>query len=234
MNLKPIRNLDVSDVALDYWKGIKLVKLNNDEMDSALHIHRMKLGYNINKPMGAKEHIFWRNATILRNRAEQATDFRDALTYVYEFDRPYFLEKWWSYLSQRQKKHWLYFTWIRNDSTLIQGFNWWIRKFRSAGYITNCEVYVNKPITLYRGCLRGIESGLSWTDDIQIARRYARQYADVYEAYIFKTTVKKNNVLAVLHVDGEDVFTGERFSNLEYIVDSKELKIEAFEKIAFK
>lgn len=85
-------------------------------------------------------------------------------------------------------------------------------------------------MTLYRGCLSGLESGLSWTDDIEIARIYAKQYKDIgQKAHVYKITAKKMNVLSVLHVGGEVLFTDDTFNNLEFIVDTRGLTIEIVE-----
>lgn len=98
------------------------------------------LNSRFDKPMGAKEHIFWRKLTVLRNRAEQATNVRDALTYVYEFDRPYFLEKWWRELSKQEKK----------NGYILRGFVMIQRLYMVLnGGLKSLEVQVILPIAMY-------------------------------------------------------------------------------------
>lgn len=46
----------------------------------------------------------------------------------------------------------------------------WIDRFIETGYLSNCNIKLpEEPITLYRGCIKGLECAMSWTDDIEIA-----------------------------------------------------------------
>lgn len=103
----------------------------------------------------------------------------------------------------------------------------WIDRFIETGYLSNCNIKLpEEPITLYRGCIEGLECAMSWTDDIEIALLYANQFEG---SHVYKTIATKHDILSILQVEAMNVNTHEKYKNLEYILNPEGLKIDVLE-----
>lgn len=79
----------------------------------------------------------------------------------------------------------------------------WVRRalMTEADYAKYLEIVQYSPITVYRGCIRDFnEDGLSWTRNRNVARFFARRFADVHdnlsEAVILVAEVDATDVIA--------------------------------------
>jgi hypothetical protein len=61
-----------------------------------------------------------------------------------------------------------------------------------------------EEITVYRGCRRKNDCGLSWTTDREVAEWFANRFAfrNKLPGYVFTGTVKHNEILAAFTDDG--------------------------------
>ncbi|MEK5481029.1 hypothetical protein [Viridibacillus sp. FSL R5-0888] len=199
----------------------------DEQLQEFHNYYRSKLGFDISKPMTIKENMYWIRFKRARERATAATTPYDAITIAFDIDKPYFLEKWWNTLSIDEKQEYLIYCWLHNDSIFIHGMAFWIDRFIETGYLSNCDIkQPEEPIKLYRGCIEGLEDAMSWTNDIEIAGLYANQFEG---SHVYKTIATKNDILSIFQVEAMNVNTHEKYKNLEYILNPKDLKIEVLE-----
>lgn len=243
-------NQGMTETARIYFEGLEQINLTDQEFDKAIYKFRHKLGVDPSKEMSVKEHKIWRSALSGRTWAKRIDKMEDSMRWVSDLDRPAVLHRFWNDLDTQQKKKWLLQVWLNNDSAMLQGFKWWKRKFRETGFITNCNKSRQKgKIKLYRGSHLGLENGLSWTDDIEVARTYAAQKEhNVQTKGVYEITVLPIQILAILRVgavvmDKEnnymskgtwDVKTyNKSFHNFEYVIDTSLSPIKLIETYDF-
>ena len=85
-----------------------------------------------------------------------------------------------------------------------------IALFRRTGYVSDGPPKPTEALTVYRGELAGErDPGISWTVELQIARRYAQGYATVGDTRVMQATAPPAAVLARFHHDDEVVVAPE-------------------------
>lgn len=82
--------------------------------------------------------------------------------------------------------------------------------FRRAGYVSDGPPDPAEPVTVYRGELVGrSDPGISWTADLQIARRYAQGYATLGHTRVMLAIAPPAAILARFQHDAEVVVAPE-------------------------
>jgi hypothetical protein len=78
--------------------------------------------------------------------------------------------------------------------------------FRRAGYVCDGLPEPTQALLVYRGELTGTgDPGISWTTDLQIARRYAQGYATVGDTRVMQAAAPPAAILARFQHDAEVV-----------------------------
>lgn len=239
-------NKGMTATAKTYFEELEEINLTEELFDIAIYKLRHKLGVDPTKEMSVTEHKIWRKALSGRILSKRINDIGIAMNLVGDLDYPTILERFWKDLDKEFKKQWLLKAWMHTDSALLQGFKWWKRKFKEADFITNCNKKRGcRKIKLYRGCSIGLENGLSWTNDIEVARHYAAQ-KETNEMIkgVYEITVLPIQILAILKVeaviiDKENNFIkkgswntetyDKKFQNLEYLIDTNLSQIKLLE-----
>lgn len=106
--------------------------------------------------------------------------------------------------------------WVMCEHPDWYGVRWWVDAFRRAGYVGDRPAPV-APMTVYRGTESWRVHRMSWTEDLEKARWFARRYrAASGDGAVWRATVDAAHVLARFH----DVRPGEA----EVVVDPRRLR----------
>ncbi|BBY52933.1 hypothetical protein H7J07_00455 [Mycobacterium koreense] len=91
----------------------------------------------------------------------------------------------------------------------------WVDYFEEAGYTHNGKPAPRpvEPVTVYRGCSHDARHGMSWTTDLDMAKRFAsgEMWAYPIKGNVYIATIEPTHLLA--YVDKE------RRGEAEYVVD---------------
>ena len=88
--------------------------------------------------------------------------------------------------------------------------------FQQAGYVSDGIPQPNADLTVYRGELVSAhESGISWTADLQAAKRYAQGYATVGDTRVVQATAPPVTVLARFTQEAEVVIAPHVLKNIK-------------------
>jgi hypothetical protein len=88
--------------------------------------------------------------------------------------------------------------------------------FRRAGYVSDGQPEPAQVLMVYRGKLAATgDPGISWTTDLQIARRYAQGYAIVGDTRVMRATAPPAAILARFQRDAEVVVTPELLTDAQ-------------------
>ncbi len=90
--------------------------------------------------------------------------------------------------------------------------------FRRAGYVSDGIPQPNTEITVYRGQLVNTqEPGISWTANLETAKRYARGYATAGHAQVVQAIASPAAVLGRFAPDAEVVVASELLRSVETV-----------------
>src|SRR5699024_9411161 len=152
----------------------------------------------------------------------------DAFAYAPFIDYQPLLEEWWDELDREEKEKYLTKTWFQKMDGFFMGLDWWIPYFQELGYITNCDMpKPTEPIILYRGSEPFFRLGMSWTDNVDMARVFSESESLISNKYIYRTIVQPESILAILRGDAVDV-DGSTIVNhgLEYVINHQDLSYD--------
>lgn len=98
-------------------------------------------------------------------------------------------------------------TWSMYDwPTRVLDEDTWVEMFDEAGYTHDGEPAEPpaKPVTVYRGCSTDARFGMSWTTDVELARRFASgtMYAYPIPGQVYVFTAPPVSLLAFIHESG--------------------------------
>ena len=108
--------------------------------------------------------------------------------------------------------------WTHTSTSFLYGLDWWLPYFEELGFITNCDA--NKPtefITLYRGVEEPFAVGMSWTNQLWLAKSFIHRnkiFRDM-DKHLYESVVKPEHILAIIKdINGDG-------NAIEYIVNYK-------------
>jgi hypothetical protein len=115
------------------------------------------------------------------------------------------LREWWmnGEIAAEDFKRLLPMAWIMTDRPLAGvGTRQWVEMFKSTGFVTDNEWSTppTEPLTLYRGHGLGRMRGLAWTNNRNIALRFARRHIQStgQPGFLSAARVPPHAVLAML------------------------------------
>lgn len=202
------------------------MSINQQVLNDYWDWYRRTMGFNPNEPMTSEENKFWDGIHLQR---QMCLDSKDPLYAIYEappFDKQYFLAEWWDKLDIDDKKRYLTHVWLNKGPSFLLGYDWWFPYFKDVGFLTNCNAdRPTKEVVLYRGAFPFIKYGLSWTDDIELAKLFGSQHD---ESRVYKAVVKPESILGVIRgVAGyaeEGKASSEKYTGDEYVVNYHEIE----------
>lgn len=175
-----------------------------------------------------QERMHFKQMRKQRKKAFDTDNVNDAFAYAPFIDYQPLLEKWWDELDREEKEKYLTKTWFQKMDGFFMGLDWWIPYFQELGYITNCDMpKPTEPIILYRGSEPFFRLGMSWTDNVDMARAFSEFESLISNKYIYRTIVQPESILAILRGDAVDV-DGSTIVNhgLEYVVNHQDLSYD--------
>ncbi|WP_145524127.1 hypothetical protein [Virgibacillus sp. SK37] len=110
----------------------------------------------------------------------------------------------------------------------LYGFDWWIPYFEDTGFITNCDASKpTKPVVLYRGVEPFFRQGMSWSNNIDMAKTFADSASLISNKYVYGTIVQPESILAIfkgnaVNIDGSPI----KNHGIEYVVNHQQLNID--------
>jgi hypothetical protein len=72
----------------------------------------------------------------------------------------------------------------------------WLAMFREAGFTSSTAPRPTEPMTLYRGCDRGHQRGMSWTSDFDTAAWFAMRGFNAWPT-VYRAVVQPHAILAI-------------------------------------
>lgn len=186
--------------------------------------HRLIMGFDTEK-WSLEETFYWNKVKRLREQCSASEDPEYAIFNAPYFDKQALLGKWWEHLTLEEKKEYLIHVWFNKADGTLYGFDWWLPFFEETGFITNTDACMpDEPITLYRGIEPFFKYGMSWTPEIDFARRFVDSVLLMGEKKLYKAVVSPDNILAILKGNLVN-YAGELDAvGVEYVVNHRTLE----------
>ncbi|ASV67219.1 hypothetical protein [Cytobacillus kochii] len=195
----------------------------NNQLEIFWEIYRRNLGFNPDEPMGFQERSYWKRVRTQMKKCMESNDPEYALYNSPDFNKQYFLSKWWDKLDRFDKEKYLIHVWLNKGVSLLHGYDWWLPYFKDIGFISNCNSpKPNEDILLYRGAYPAFSQGLSWTPNREFAKTFAGQGEKMN---VYQVVVKPESILGIF--SGTAGYIGEPnqiYHGFEYVVDYRTIE----------
>lgn len=175
----------------------------------------------------------WRKIGQKRKQAKEATDVFTAVTAAPYFDKQHFMSQWWGQLTDAEKEEVIIYVWGNKGDNIMYGHDWWYPYFEELGFVSNTSRQLpQEPVTLYRAAEPYFARGMSWTDEIKMARVFQQSNLKLLgDKYIYSVTVKPEQILAmvegnVIALGNEEVPSETLYSGVEFVLNHRSLPNE--------